>query len=407
MKNRVDFHSIASKYGTPVYVYDGNRIMENCRRVFNLFEGMDVLPTFALKANNNPNIIHLVKSAGFGADVVTKGEFLASMRAGVPPSRMVWNGNGKKEKDMFFFLENNVGFINVDSFEEMERWEKIFENDGIENEGTRFLIRINPDIDARTHPHISTGLKKNKFGMDISRFDDFMQRFGKYISGIHLHIGSQITQIEPFVETYEQVLPLLLKYDLEYLNLGGGWGIDYGDGKYLNLDDYKKEVIPILREFTGKFLLELGRFIVGDAGYLLLSVVEVKKSGEKTFVMVDGGMNLLLRPALYGAHHEILTLDGTGSFETVDVVGPLCESGDFLGKDVRIELPKVGGLIIVKNCGAYGFSMSSNYNSLPRPPEVLVVDGVDFLIRRRETEEELFDHVVNLDSIVPKGKVEI
>ena len=360
----MDFHTIAIKYGTPVYIYDGNTILKNCRMVLETFDDLDLIPTFALKANSNPNVVRLINSTGFGADVVSKGELLASLKAGVPPSKIVWNGTGKKISDMEYFLSVGVGFINVDSFEEMDRWLEMMKH---EKKGTvKFLVRVNPDVDAHTHPHISTGLKENKFGIDISEFDRFMSKFGDYISGIHVHIGSQITEVEPFVETYEQIISLLVKYDLEYFNLGGGWGIDYGDGRYLNLDEYRERVIPILKGFSGKFLLELGRFIVGNAGYLLLRVVEIKRKNRKTFIVVDGGMNLLLRPALYDAHHEITTIDGTGIHEVVDVVGPLCESGDFLGKGLEVELPKVGGLILVENCGAYGFSMSSNYNSFRR-----------------------------------------
>jgi len=405
VRNSVDFHTIAIKYGTPVYIYDGNTILKNCRTVLETFDDLDLIPTFALKANSNPNIVRLINSTGFGADVVSKGELLASLKAGVPPFKIVWNGTGKKISDMEYFLSIGVGFINVDSFEEMDRWLEMMKHG---NKSTiKFLVRVNPDVDAHTHPHISTGLKENKFGIDISEFDRFMSKFGDYISGIHVHIGSQITEVEPFVETYEQIISLLMKYDLEYFNLGGGWGIDYGDGKHLNLDEYKERVIPILKEFSGKFLLELGRFIVGNAGYLLLRVVEIKRKNRKTFIVVDGGMNLLLRPALYDAHHEITTIDGTGIHEVVDVVGPLCESGDFLGKDLEVELPKVGGLILVENCGAYGFSMSSNYNSLPKPPEVLILNGEDFLIRRRESDDEIFIHVVEMDSNLLKGKIGI
>ncbi|RKX53071.1 MAG: diaminopimelate decarboxylase, partial [Thermotoga sp.] len=244
----MDFHTIAIKYGTPVYIYDGNTILKNCRTVLETFDDLDLIPTFALKANSNPNIVRLINSTGFGADVVSKGELLASLKAGVPPFKIVWNGTGKKISDMEYFLSVGVGFINVDSFEEMDRWLEMMK---CEKKSTvKFLVRVNPNVDAHTHPHISTGLKENKFGIDISEFDRFMSKFGGYISGIHVHIGSQITEVEPFVETYEQIISLLMKYDLEYFNLGGGWGIDYGDGKHLNLDEYKERVIPILKEFS-------------------------------------------------------------------------------------------------------------------------------------------------------------
>ncbi len=379
------FEEIAKKFGTPTYVYFADTIRERAKKVLEVFENLEVLPTFAVKANGNPVLLRILKDAGYGMDVVTPGELLASELAGVSTNKIVWNGNGKTEEEMKFFLSKGVKMVNVDSFEEMELWRKMKACD------LDFFIRVNPDVDPKTHPHISTGLKKHKFGIPLNFLEDFLNKFSDMnIVGLHVHIGSQITDVSPFVEAIGKVVEASDKYGFKSINIGGGWGINY-EGKELDLEEFKEKVVPLLE--GKKVIFEIGRYIIGPAGVLLLRVVRVKK-GNKNFIVTDGGMNTLIRPSLYSAHHSIEILGRSENVKKFDVVGPLCESGDILGIDRYLPEPKEGDLLIVENAGAYGFSMANNYNSTLKPAEVLVDDGKLYLIRKREGLDDLFKNVI-------------
>ncbi|WP_275060690.1 diaminopimelate decarboxylase [Fervidobacterium islandicum] len=383
---------LASMYGSPLYVYSEKIIRQRARIVKKTFEGINLFPTFACKANNNPNLIRILKDEGFGTDVVTLGEYHASKMAGILDEMIVWNGNGKCINEMSVL--SNVRYVNVDSIEELERWKKISTRTG---QIPELFLRINPDVDPKTHPHISTGLKKNKFGIPIDMVDTALQKARNSnlkIVGFHVHIGSQITDFEPFAEAISQVVELSKRYDFGKINIGGGWGINYKD-KELDLSQYQRTVVPLLRDFE-EVVVEIGRYIVGPAGVLILKVEYVKRTHEKVFIVVDGGMNVLVRPAMYGAFHGIQVLNPEKEDKIeVDVVGPLCESGDILAKHLMLEIPKEGSYILIENAGAYGFSMASNYNSTLRPAEVLITeDGEPRLIRKRETFEDLFRTIV-------------
>jgi len=379
------FEKIAEKFGTPTYVYFADTIREKARRVLEVFENLEVLPTFAVKANGNPVLLRILRDAGYGMDVVTPGELIASELAGVSMDKIVWNGNGKTEEEMKFFLLKGVKMVNVDSFEEMELWRKMKACD------IDFFIRVNPDVDPKTHPHISTGLKKHKFGIPLNSLEDFLKKFSDMnVVGLHVHIGSQITDVSPFVEALSKVIEASDKYGFKSINIGGGWGINY-EGKELNLEEFKEKVIPLLK--GKKVIFEIGRYIIGPAGVLLLRVVRVKK-GNKNFIVADGGMNTLIRPSLYSAYHNIKILGRNEDVKKFDVVGPLCESGDILGIDRYLPEPEEGDLLIVENAGAYGFSMSNNYNSTLKPAEVLVDGDRVYLIRKREGLDDLFRNVI-------------
>ena len=379
------FEKIAEKFGTPTYVYFADVLKERAQKVLKIFESLETLPTFAVKANGNPVLLRILKNAGYGMDVVTPGELIASELAGVSMDKIVWNGNGKTEEEMKFFLLKGVKMVNVDSFEEMELWRKMKACD------LDFFIRVNPDVDPKTHPHISTGLKKHKFGIPLNSLEDFLKKFSDMnVVGLHVHIGSQITDVSPFVEALSKVVEASDKYGFKSINIGGGWGINY-EGKELNLEEFKEKVIPLLK--GKKVIFEIGRYIIGPAGVLLLRVVRVKK-GNKNFIVADGGMNTLIRPSLYSAYHNVKILGRNEDVKKFDVVGPLCESGDILGIDRYLPEPEEGDLLIVENAGAYGFSMSNNYNSTLKPAEVLVDGDRVYLIRKREGLDDLFRNVI-------------
>lgn len=375
-------------YGTPLYLYFEKIIRERTESVKNVFSEVNIFPTFACKANNNPRLLNIISSEGFGMDVVTLGEYHASKLAGVPDEKIVWNGNGKSLEDMSLLAK--VGYINIDSVEEFERWKE----SSIQSNAS-FFLRINPNVDPKTHPHISTGLKKNKFGIPIEYVKKVLKdsKYRNMISGFHVHIGSQITDVEPFREAIYQVVKLSHRYDFSKINIGGGWGINYC-GTELDLEEYRKVVTPLLKDFE-EVVLELGRYIIAPASVLILKVEYVKKTQDKVFVVVDGGMNMLIRPVLYNAHHNLIVLEPTTEKVVADIVGPLCESGDVIATDREIWLPRVGSYILVENVGAYGYSMTSNYNTTSRPAEVLITaKNEERLIRRRETFDDLFRLIV-------------
>ncbi|WP_367357641.1 diaminopimelate decarboxylase [Mesotoga sp.] len=372
----IDFQKLANEFGTPLYVYDAQKIRKRIAKAKKVFEGLDAEIVFALKANNNPSLLKIMAAEEIGADVVSRGELLASKMAGM--KRILWNGNGKTHEDIVHFTNQGLDIVCVDSLQELPLW------DGID---VIKLLRVNPDVDAKTHPHISTGLRAHKFGVPIEKIEAVADR----IDGLHLHIGSQITDVEPFLDAYSKALECAKKFGFKYIDLGGGWGIDY-EGEELDIEKLQKGIGNLFSDFEGKLIAELGRYIIGPAGYLVTTVVSVKPS-DKIFVVTDAGMNALIRPVLYDAHHRIQVLSGTGKSVTADVVGPLCESGDILARSRKIELPIPGTAIVFENAGAYGFSMANNYNGMPLPAEVLVDGDSVKLIRRRQSIEELFTNV--------------
>ncbi|RLL86979.1 diaminopimelate decarboxylase [Mesotoga sp. H07pep.5.4] len=372
----IDFQKLANEFGTPLYVYDAEKIRKKIKKAKTVFEGLDAEIVFALKANNNPALLKIMAEEEIGADVVSRGELLASKMAGM--KRILWNGNGKTDEDITYFVNQGLNIVCIDSLQELPLW------DGV---NVIKLLRVNPDVDARTHPHISTGLRAHKFGVPMEKVSEVADR----IDGIHLHIGSQITDVEPFFDAYSKALDCAKQYGFKYIDLGGGWGIDY-EGRELDIERLQKGISEIFAGFDGKLIAELGRFIIGPAGYLVTKVVSVKPS-EKIFIVTDAGMNALIRPVLYDAHHRIQVLASTKKTVTADVVGPLCESGDILARGRKLEVPIPGTAIVLENAGAYGFSMANNYNGMPFPAEVLV-DGEEVkLIRRRQSIEELFTNV--------------
>ncbi|OOC43647.1 diaminopimelate decarboxylase [Thermosipho sp. 1074] len=377
---------LIEKYGTPLYIYYEEVIENRIKKVKEVFKNVNFFPTFAVKANNNPNLLKIIHKNGFGMDILGEGELYACKLAGIPGDKIVWNGNGKTTKQKEKMKEYGVKYVNIDSVEEFEN---LWKND---DEFTLFL-RVNPDIDAKTHPYISTGLKNHKFGVSFDLAEKILKT-GK-IQGLHIHIGSQITTIEPFKEAIEKTLELAQKYNINKINIGGGWGIKYKkEENELNLEKYKKEIIPILTNFE-MVINEIGRFIIAPAGILAIKVILVKETENKNFVVTESGMNHLIRPALYNAYHEIEVLNNQEDNITADVVGPLCESGDFLAKNRKIKKPNPGDILIVKNVGAYGYSMANNYNGTTRPVEILIKkDGKDLIIRKGEEISDLYKNVI-------------
>ncbi|MBN2179409.1 MAG: diaminopimelate decarboxylase [Deltaproteobacteria bacterium] len=387
---------IAEQVGTPFYLYS----IRTLKRHFDVFDSaFNALPhivCFSVKANSNLAILKMFINEGAGVDIVSGGELYRALRAGVDPGKVVYSGVGKREDEIRFALESDILMFNVESSQELEVINSCAE---AMKKKARISLRVNPDVDPLTHPHISTGLKKNKFGIDIERSLDEYRRAVKLkyvdIVGVDCHIGSQITEVSPFADALDRLKELifLLRRDgleIQYLDLGGGLGISYDQETPPHPEEYAKVIIDKSRDIDCIFILEPGRVIVGNAGVLVSRVLYTKHNSERNFVIVDAGMNDLIRPSLYDAYHHIQPVikEERGEF-VADVVGPICESGDYLAKDRVIPELKRGDLVAVMSSGAYSFSMSSNYNSRPRVPEVLVKDGQFYIIKRRETYEDL------------------
>ncbi|MCS7175064.1 diaminopimelate decarboxylase [Pseudothermotoga sp.] len=365
--------SAAERFGTPFYLYDVDFITERVERVYRFFKQFDFHLAYAVKANFNLDILKRLNELGTMVDIVSFGEYEQVRKAGFTPDRIVVNGNCKSSGELKHYVSDGVFCINLDSFEELLRLEKLADKP------VRVAIRVNPDVDPKTHPHIATGLKENKFGVDYETAERMVQLISKSrfirLVGLHCHIGSQIVEVGPFKEAFESMRNFASKLglNLELVNLGGGWGIDYGDGRQLDLNEYEKEIFPILKGFGAKVLLELGRWIVAPAGFLVTKVEYVKRTKNKTFIVVDAGMSHLIRPALYGAKHRIEPLYPTNHRPTIvaDVVGPVCESADTFAKGLKLPEPKEGELVVIRDVGAYGYAMSSHYNLLRKAPEVI------------------------------------
>ena len=400
----VRFEDLGREYGTPLYVYSRRTLLRHIRAYKEAFSGKALgeggsIVSFALKANSNGAILKLLASEGAGADVVSGGELWRAQRAGIPGSKTVYAGVGKTAEEISYALEKNILMFNVESEEELE---KINQVAALARRKAPVALRVNPDIDPATHPYISTGLEKNKFGVPIKNALEFYMRASKMenieIVGVHEHIGSQLTELAPFREALEKVLALIERLReagirLRYLDLGGGLGIRYGEPEGETPPEpgaLAKNLLPLLKGRGLTVIVEPGRSIVGNAGALLTRCLYTKKTARKRFTIVDAGMNDLIRPSLYGAYHEIVPVRRNSRAKIkMDVVGPICESGDFLASDRLMPGVKAGELLCVLGAGAYGFSMSSNYNSRPHPAEVMVDGRRHWLIRKRGTWRDL------------------
>ncbi len=389
---------IAKEVGTPCYVYSHATLVRHFRAYDSAFQNIPHIVAYAMKANSNLAILRLMAREGSGVDIVSGGELYRALQAGVPASKIVFAGVGKSREEIRDALKSDILMFNVESSAELHTIDAVAAEMGAR---ARVALRINPDIDPKTHPYISTGLKKSKFGISADRaLDEFKLASSlKHIEvvGVHKHIGSQLTDVTPFVDALRKVLGLVevLKAQgigIRYVNIGGGLGITYADESPPRPQDLADAISPLVRDLKCVLIMEPGRVIVGNAGVLVTKVLYTKEGEAKRFVIVDAAMNDLIRPSLYGAYHDIRPVREAaahGERKTVDVVGPVCESGDFLAKDRAMPEAKPGELLAVMSAGAYGFVMSSNYNSRPRAPEVLVKGGEMHVIRARETYADL------------------
>jgi len=406
----VNVATIAAEVGTPCYVYSRAYIEERFRAFDSAFDGRDHLVCYAVKANSNLAVLNVLARLGSGFDIVSVGELERVLAAGGDPARVVFSGVGKTAPEMQRALEAGIYCFNVESEGELEQLNRVA---GELKRRAPVALRVNPDVDPGTHPYISTGLKESKFGIDIARAEAIYQRAQQLphlqLRGVACHIGSQLTDMAPIVEALERVSHLIGKLAshgiaLEHIDLGGGLGIRYNEEQPPAPDDYVRALLRRLQA-TGpgsqrlRVLIEPGRAIVGNAGLLLTRVLYLKLGEVKNFAVVDAAMNDLLRPALYDAWHDITPVSVTAprALRVYDVVGPVCETGDFLGQERELGI-EPGDLLAVVSVGAYGSAMSSNYNTRPRAPEVMVDGGRFHVVRRRETVAEL----MAAESTLPK-----
>lgn len=387
---------LVEKFGTPLYVYSAKTIRRHFKVFDSAFSEIDHLTCYSVKANSNLGILALLASEGAGADIVSGGELYRALKAGIPPEKIVFSGVGKTPEEIEFALKQGILLFNVESAEELETLGDIAKKLKIR---ASFAIRANPDVDPKTHPYISTGLRKNKFGIPEEDIIPLYLRAKEnpYLepAGIDAHIGSQLTSVSPFVDALRRLRKLWedltsLGFELKYLDIGGGLGIPYENEEPPLPEEYSKAILDTLKGLPITLILEPGRVIVGNAGILVTQVLYTKSNREKNFIIVDAGMNDLIRPALYQAYHKIVPVIDRYEEEIVaDIVGPICESGDFFARDRKIKKVRRGDLLAIMSAGAYGFVMSSNYNSRPKPAEVLVDGDQYFLVRKRESLDDL------------------
>ncbi len=392
----VDLTQIASQFGTPCYVYSRAALESRWRAFDDAFAGHDHLVCYAVKANSNIGLLNLLARLGSGFDIVSRGELERVLKAGGDPRKVVFSGVGKSAAEIVVALHTGIHCFNVESEAELHEISRLATELRIP---APVSLRINPDVDAGTHPYISTGLKENKFGIDIQDAPRIYAQAARLpylqVIGVDCHIGSQLTELTPFRDALSRVLTLVQQLEaegihLQHLDLGGGLGIQYQNEIAPAPADYAQAVLAQLRGRNYKLIVEPGRAIVGNAGVLLTQVTYLKHTAHKNFAIVDAAMNDLIRPALYGAWQNIVPLvpRALGGTQTYDIVGPVCETGDFLGKQRELNLAP-GDVLAVCSAGAYGFAMSSNYNSRPRAAELLVDGGRVHVVRRRETVAEL------------------
>ena len=392
----VSVDKIAEQYGTPVYIYSRSALENHWQAFDDAFSAYPHLVCYAVKANSNLAVLNVLAKRGSGFDIVSMGELARVMAAGGDPAKTVFSGVGKTEQEIEYALQHGIRCFNVESIPELDRINTVA---GRLGKKAPVSIRVNPDVDAQTHPYISTGLKENKFGIAIEDAREVYRSTQNMpnldVVAVDCHIGSQLSSVAPFVDALERVLTLIdeLAEDgihIEHLDIGGGLGIHYRDETPPTPAEYAQALAPLLKDRDLEILLEPGRAIAGNAGILLTKVEFIKPTEAKCFAIVDAAMNDLLRPALYQSWQQIQTVKQHPSTKALnyDIVGPICETGDFLGKDRELALEQ-GDLLAIRSAGAYGFAMSSNYNSRPRAAEVMVEDDKIHLVRERETINDL------------------
>ncbi|MFQ5683604.1 MAG: diaminopimelate decarboxylase [Candidatus Binatia bacterium] len=389
---------IAREVGTPTYVYSLATLRRHYRVFDQAFASLSHLICFSMKANSNLAVLRAFVKEGGGFDIVSAGELFRTLKAGADPKKIVFSGVGKKKGEIEYALSVGILMFNVESEQELTLLNEVA---GSLGKQAPISLRVNPDVDPQTHPYISTGMKKSKFGIDIKHsLEEYKRALSLShleVAGVDCHIGSQLTSVPPFVDALSRVRVLVESLrkagaSIRYLDLGGGLGIRYHDEEPPHPEEYAAALIRELKGLDVTLILEPGRVIVGNAGILVTEVLYLKETEEKKFIVVDGGMNDLIRPALYGSYQTIRpVMEHKREMIVADVVGPICESGDFLAKNREMAEPQLGDLLAVMSAGAYGFTMASNYNSRPKAAEVLV-DGENFyVIRERETLEKLIN----------------
>lgn len=395
---RVSLRALAADAGTPAYVYSKAALLEGYRAYDRAFAGVPHVVCYSVKANSNLGMLGVLAKAGAGADVVSGGELFRALRAGFPPARIIFDGVGKTRDEMRAALEAGILMFNVESLSELRALDAVARELGVR---APVALRVNPDVDPQTHPYIATGLRTSKFGIPYAQaleaYEEAAGLKGVEVVGADMHIGSQLIKAAPFADAGARIASLVKELrehaiEVRMVDVGGGLGIRYRAETPPSHQEYATVLLPALRELGVTVLLEPGRSIVGNAGILLTRVLYRKDTGEKKFVVIDAAMNDLIRPVLYDSWHEIRPVGEArlgGPMETVDVVGPVCESGDFLAKDRELAQAEEGDLLAIMSAGAYGFVMSSNYNTRPRAVEVLVDGDRYTIVRRRETYEDL------------------
>jgi diaminopimelate decarboxylase len=402
--NKVSLAEIAGKVGTPFYVYSRELLEKKYDNYEQAFSSMPHLICFAFKANSNPTICNILARKGAGADVVSGGELEIALRVGVPADKIVFAGVAKTDMEIGFALEKNIKMFNVESLAEAERIDAVA---GMAGKKARVALRINPDVELKTHDYIATGRKATKFGIDIEIAREVFEKVAAMpnveIVGIHAHIGSQLLDTKPFADSAQRLKDLMVDLKdkgitFKSINIGGGLGINYNDeDPDIAITSLAEAVCPVVSNLGYELIIEPGRSIVGPTGVLVTRVSYTKQSGGKNFAIVDSAMNDLLRPSLYMAFHNIKTLkEVPDNSEKIlyDVVGPVCETGDFFAKDRALPRLNRGDMIALKDAGAYGYTMSSNYNTRPRSAEVLVNSGSYKIIRERETIDDMLSKAV-------------
>jgi diaminopimelate decarboxylase len=405
----VDIESIAAQVGTPVYIYSKATFLDHLEKIEKAYSKLDTTVCYSVKACGNINILKFLAEAGSGFDIVSGGELYRVLQAGGSASKIVYAGVGKTDKEIIESLNAGIAYFNIESETELENLIRLAKR---ENKQAKAALRVNPDVDPKTHRYTTTGKKETKFGVDIERarkvFADYGSEKSVKLCAVHIHLGSAGKTVEPYVEALEKTLALIeqLRRDgfaIEAVDIGGGYGADYITGTAPTAADYAAAVVPLLKDKNVKLILEPGASIAANAAILVTQVLYLKTGGEKKFVIVDAGMNDLIRPPLYDAFHFIWPVKVDEGFvpsqrdkdlqlrgsEVVDVVGPVCEAADFFAKDRALPPVKSGDLLSIFTAGAYGFSMASNYNARSRPAEVLVDDNKFSTIRKRENYEDL------------------